>query len=47
MGTVFKKTATKPRSAGAKTIIRTGERLDTVDVLVECLGLELMKRKPN
>jgi hypothetical protein len=45
MGTVFKKTATKPLPAGAKMIVRKGERLDKADVLADYLGLELTKGK--
>ena len=45
MGTVFKKTATKPLPAGAKIIVGKGRRLDMADVLADYLGLKLTKRK--
>ena len=49
MGTVFKKTVTKPLPAGAKSIVRRAQRdcsrLDKADVLADYLGLELTKRK--
>lgn len=45
MGTVYKETFTKPLPAGAKLIVRKGQRLDKADVLADYLGLELTKRK--
>ena len=44
MGTVYRKTATKPLPAGAKIIVRKGQRLDKADVLADYLGL-VRKRK--
>lgn len=41
MGAVYKKTFTKPLPAGAKIIVRKGQRLDKTDVLAEYLGLKL------
>jgi hypothetical protein len=49
MGTVFKRTATKPLPSNAKIIVRKGQyncsRLDKADVLAEYRGLELTERK--
>jgi hypothetical protein len=45
MGTVFKKTFTKPLPAGAKIIVRKDKWFDEVDVLADYMGLELVKRK--
>jgi hypothetical protein len=45
MGTVCKKTATKPLPAGAEIILGKGERLDKPDVQTDCPGLELARQK--
>jgi hypothetical protein len=46
MGTVFKKTATKPLPVGARIFVRKGQhncsRLDKADVLADHLGLRLV-----
>jgi hypothetical protein len=45
VGTVYRKTATKPLPAMAKTIIHKGQRrLDKADALAGCFGLGLVKR---
>ena len=47
MGTVFKKSVTKPLPAGAKIIVRKGQRLDKADMLADYLGQELTKQRPQ
>jgi hypothetical protein len=47
MGTVFKKTATKPLRVGAKIVVRKGQhncsRLDKADMLADYLGFRIVR----
>jgi hypothetical protein len=45
MGTVYRKTVTKPLPAGAKLFVRKGQRPDKGDVLAESLRLEPVRRR--